>query len=382
MNISRRIETLYRDLLADLIGKADAEIIEPAAFHLARLILVAAIEESFASHSGQQLLKIDEPKLLPLGDEGHGIGSLGSLIFARTPCDAWVREDIFGFGQGHGIVEADLRSMIEEFLDELERGRLADVIGVGLECQPPDRDRLIFKDSEVLFHLLGEEFFLPLVDRIDGSEKGRLVADSLGHGSEGMDIFREAGAAISDAGIKELIADPVVGSDPNADVVDVGAEVLAEAGNFIHERDAGRKHGVGSVFGHLGRAVVHDEDAVMVDGERRIKLFHHLGRLGIVNAEDDPVWFHAIGDSGAFFEELGVGDDVKWVRGGKRGAHGVSSADRNGRFDDDEAVAGHMASDLAGGGRHILQVARSIVFRRGGHSDEADGYFRGILRGE
>ncbi len=61
----------------------------------------------------------------------------------------------------------------------------------------------------------------------------------------------------------------------------------------------------------------------MVDGERRIKLFHHLGRFGIVNAEDDPVWFHAIGDSGAFFEELGVGDDVKWVRGGKRGAHGV-----------------------------------------------------------
>ena len=54
-----------------------------------------------------------------------------------------------------------------------------------------------------------------------------------------------------------------------------GADLLAQVGDLVHERDARREHRVGRVLGHLRRRDVHEEDRLAGAHERRVQLGHH-----------------------------------------------------------------------------------------------------------
>jgi hypothetical protein len=125
--------------------------------------------------------------------------------------------------------------------------------------------------------------------------------------------FREAGAAVADAGKEEVVPDAPVVTDAAAHLVDVGARPLAEVRDLVHERDARREERVGGVLRHLGAGVVHRDDGVPGAHERLVQLAHDLERLLAHRADDDAVGLHEVVDGRAFLQELGVGDDVELV---------------------------------------------------------------------
>ena len=52
--------------------------------------------------------------------------------------------------------------------------------------------------------------------------------------------------------MQELAADAAVEADAAGDVLDIGADRLAQIGDLVDEGDLGREKGVGGVFDQLG----------------------------------------------------------------------------------------------------------------------------------
>ena len=55
-------------------------------------------------------------------------------------------------------------------------------------------------------------------------------------------------------------------------LLDVGAHLVAQVRDLVHERDAGGEHGVGRVLRELGRGVVHDQEGVAGAHEGLVEL--------------------------------------------------------------------------------------------------------------
>ena len=159
--------------------------------------------------------------------------------------------------------------------------------------------------------LVEDHGLLRLVAVLDGGEQRRLEAGAARGVDQGLHVLGEARPAVAGAGIDEVIADALVGADALADHLDVGPEPLGEAGHLVHEADLGRQHGVGGIFGQLGRAHVHDDDLVVVAVEGGVDLAQHLLGLRARRADHDPVGAHAVGDRRTLLEELGVGDHME-----------------------------------------------------------------------
>ena len=102
-------------------------------------------------------------------------------------------------------------------------------------------------------------------------------------------VLGKARAAIAAARIDEVIADARVCPDALAHRFNVGAEVFGEFGDLVDEADLGREHAVGGVFGQLGTAQVHEQDAVMVAVERRVQITHHIAYFSAFATDDDPI---------------------------------------------------------------------------------------------
>ena len=128
-------------------------------------------------------------------------------------------------------------------------------------------------------------------------------------------------------GLQELRADAGVEAHAASDLVDVGADALADVGDLVDERDLGRQEGVGGELDHLRRGDVGAHDLAaerLVGGGDRVG-----GRLRAgVGADDDPVGLEEVLDRGALLEELGAGDvDEVGLRAADRrtgpGGHGA-----------------------------------------------------------
>jgi len=78
-------------------------------------------------------------------------------------------EALFGVVEGDGVVDFWEASCVEELLDDGERGRFSDVVGVGFEGESPEGD---FSVSEVavvvVVEFAEEEGFLFVVDGLYG----------------------------------------------------------------------------------------------------------------------------------------------------------------------------------------------------------------------
>jgi hypothetical protein len=181
-------------------------------------------------------------------------------------------------------------------------------------------------------------------------------------------------------GIQEVVTNARVAADALAHIFDVGAQLLGQVGQLVHEADAGGQHGIGGVFGQLGAADVHHDQAVVVALEGCVQCAHVQRCLLVVAADHDPVGLHEVVDGGAFLQELGVGHHTErrvHAAFGQlfvdRGLDGVGRADRHRALVDHHLVVGHVAADVAGGGRHVFHVCRAILVGRRAHRDELDG---------
>ena len=99
---------------------------------------------------------------------------------------------------------------------DVERGGVADVVGVGLERRTEHGDVLLEdRAAEGLDDELDGAVAAADVDRVDlAQERDRLAAaELLGAGREGADVFGQAPAAEADAGAEEPAADAGVVSD-------------------------------------------------------------------------------------------------------------------------------------------------------------------------
>ncbi len=110
--------------------------------------------------------------------------------------------------------------------------------------------------------------------------------------------------------MEELGADAVVHPDPAADVLHVGADLLAQVGHLVDEGDLGREEGIGGVLDQLRAAAAGEQDRRFVEEQRPIDLAHDLAAEFVLGADDDPVGPLEIADRRAFAQEFGVGDDA------------------------------------------------------------------------
>ena len=97
-----------------------------------------------------------------------------------------------------------------------------------------------------------QALLLELVHRFHGLEQLGHVASLLGGAHQGLHVFGEAGAAVAAAWPDELEADARVGTDPDANALNVGAEAFGQVGQLVHERDLGGQHGVDRIFDEFG----------------------------------------------------------------------------------------------------------------------------------
>ena len=95
--------------------------------------------------------------------------------------------------------------------------------------------------AEVLVDLVDHHLLLRFVDFVDRFEHPRLDAMLAGHLLQRPHVFREATAAVADAGEQEREADAAVVADAAADVVDVAAHPFAEVGHLVDEADLRRR---------------------------------------------------------------------------------------------------------------------------------------------
>src|SRR5215475_9254713 len=121
------------------------------------------------------------------------------------------------------IVGRNLTPLLDERFDQENRRGFADVVGTALEGQPQHTQFLAAQGPKRAANLADEALALFFVDANDFIEQAEIVAALAGHGAEGRQIFRKAGAAVADARVQETGTDASVGADPLTDLLHVGA---------------------------------------------------------------------------------------------------------------------------------------------------------------
>src|SRR6266545_4686158 len=127
----------------------DRVVLEAEAPHALRLVEVPPVENERAAHQAPQPLQIEKPELVPLGDQGDRVRPLGGIIGRLAEGDAGGQEPL-GIAIGHRIVGADARARRLELADDLEALGVAHVVGIRLEREPQDGDRLVIQRPQRL----------------------------------------------------------------------------------------------------------------------------------------------------------------------------------------------------------------------------------------
>src|SRR5690606_25992736 len=141
-----------------------------------------------------------------------------------------------------------------------------------------------------------------------------------------------------------------------------------EVGHLVHEGDAGGKHGVGGVLGHLRVPGPHEDEAVAGAQVGGIELRHAFPGALAVGANDDAIGPHEVLDRRPLLEEFRVAyhieGDVDAAPGqlvGHRRPYLLGGAHRHRRLVDDHRIVLEVGADGAGGGEHVLEVGGAVL---------------------
>ena len=187
----------------------------------------------------------------------------------------------------------------------------------------------------------------------------------------------EAGTAVAGAGIDEVPADARDPSRCPAHVLDVGADLLGDVRDLVHEADLGREHRVRRVLGQFRRTHVHHHEAVVVAVERRIQALELVRRARAVGADHDPVRAHAVPDRRASLRNSGfetTSNGTSAPRACSSAAMAartfVRGADRHRGLVDHHRRPLQIAADGLRHRQHVLQVGAAVLVRRRADRDE------------
>ena len=226
-------------------------------------------------------------------------------------------------------------------------------------------------------HLLDQHAFLTFVDCFHTLRDPGLKADRRARADDSFDILGKAGTAVAGARAEVVATDPGIAADAPAHRLDVGAQPLGQARQFIHQADPGRQHDVGGVLGEFGGAHVHVQDLVAVAIKWRKKPFQHLSGVHALAADNDAIRLHEVADGGAFPLELGVRGDVEVDVGIPRCQHFadllphlVRRTHRHRRLVDDDFRRFQKTADVLRHREHMAQIRRAGRVRRRAHRDE------------
>src|SRR5581483_10441449 len=134
---------------------ADGVVLEAEPAHPLRLPEVAPVEDQRAPQRRAQSLEIEELELVPFRHQRHGVGAGGRLVrrLAVRHAGGQYLARVVG---GHRVVRAHAGAALHEPRDDLDRLRLAHVVGVRLERQTEDGDHAAFHRVQRLLHQLHE----------------------------------------------------------------------------------------------------------------------------------------------------------------------------------------------------------------------------------
>ena len=188
---------------------------------------------------------------------------------------------------------------------EHDGGRLAQVVGVGLEGETEERDVLAAQTApQPLLELADHPPLLQMVDLDDGVQELEVITGVAGELLERLDVFGKARAAVADAGLQEVRPDAVIETHAVGHGAHVGAHHLAHVGDLVDERDLGGQEGVGGVLDHLRRGHV---GAYNHSVDTAVELLDRVAVLYRGRADDDAVGLQEVLNSGALAQELGIG---------------------------------------------------------------------------
>ena len=152
------------------------------------------------------------------------------LVVGVAVLDAVAEVQLAGGLHGDRVVDAHAGAALEQAVDDDERGRLAHVVGLGLEGEAPDGEvRPARSPPKCSTMRVEQEPLLLVVHALDGLQDAEQSTPCACSGpDERLHVLREAAAAVAGAGEQELVADARVGADALAHEVDVGADRLAQ----------------------------------------------------------------------------------------------------------------------------------------------------------
>ena len=213
---------------------------------------------------------------------------------------------------------------------------------------------------------------LRVVDAVHGLEQVQRQVGLLPGAHQCLDVLGETRAAVARAGVEERMTDTRVAADALAHVVDVRADLFAQVGELVHQRDARGEHRVRRVLRHLGRRDVHEQHRIALPHERRIQLAQHRLGLGTVHADHDAVGLEEVLHRRALFQELRVRGDVEFRLGlrGDRSADFLCGADGHGALGDHELGRVHVRTDRGRHGEHMGEVRRAVLVLGRADGDE------------
>src|SRR6266581_2850066 len=206
---------------------SDRVVLEAEAPHAVRLPEVAPVEDHSALEQAPQALEVEVLELVPLRDQHHRVRAVRRFVRRVAEGHAG-RQERPGVVHRRGIVGADPGPRRVEELDDLDALGLTHVVGVGLERQAEDGDRLVVQGPEGLRHHLDQVRGALAVDLHDRAEELEVVAEPPGGMDERVHVLGKARAAVAQPRLQERPADARIEAHALHDLPYVGAGRLAD----------------------------------------------------------------------------------------------------------------------------------------------------------
>ena len=319
---------------------------------------------------GPDAIEVEGAELVPFGENDDGVGSLH--CFVGTGLEFHAREQPPRL-EGLGVERLDASAHRAQCGNDLEGGRGAHIVGVGLEGQAKDADR-------PARHLAAERRNDPprqralahVVDLRGGLDEPQAGPGVDARADQGGGVLGKAGSAVAGASMQEFRPDPLVEPDPLGNLLDIGADLFAEVGDFVDEGDLHRQEGVGGVFDQFRGPPVGDHHRRLDEIERAIDLHHRRAGPLVVQPDHDPVGPLEILYRRALAQELGIGHYREIGIGTGLADDGldlIPRPDRDGRLGDDDGEAFDQSGDLAGRVTDVGEIGIAVAAARG----SADG---------
>src|SRR6202046_5935213 len=187
-------------------SSTDRIVIKTRLLHLFSVVEIAPVEDGRGTQRGLYVVEIRTSELAPLGHDGQGIGTLQRFRTGLAEREVGALAiDPPALRHGDRIVRAHLRARGPQRLEQDPACRPAPIIGIGLECQSPDRQGLAAQIAEMRLDLMKQDLLLAMVDAFDRGENAGVIAHFLGGALQRLNVLGKAGPAVPHPGINEGI---------------------------------------------------------------------------------------------------------------------------------------------------------------------------------